>query len=176
MEHLADRGATGGELRARSHDVGDNQIVALSGARRGRRDVRAELDRAGRARWRELDDAEAVSESVVGVQPPSELFVEVLGAIDVGHGDDDDLEFLIDRRVAHCDLPAAFAASAPRLSPSTRLNAGNGWMTSASAFSGMPSLMASTSSPRISPARGVTSVAPTSTPRAASATSLSAPR
>jgi hypothetical protein len=37
-------------------------------------------------------------------------------------------------------------------------------MTSASVCSGVPSLIASTSSPRISPARGVTSVAPIKTP------------
>ena len=32
----------------------------------------------------------------VGVQPPSQAFVEVLGAIDVGHRNDDDLELEID--------------------------------------------------------------------------------
>ena len=51
-------------------------------------------------------------------------------------------------------LPATFAASWFRLSPSTRLNAGNGWMTSARVVSGVPSLIASTSSPTNSPARG----------------------
>src|SRR5437899_531924 len=40
---------------------------------------------------------------------------------------------------------------------------------------GVAILMATTSSPRISPARGVTSVAPMSTPRSRSATSFSVP-
>ena len=32
----------------------------------------------------------------VGVQPPPQPLVEALGAIDVGHGNDDDLELQID--------------------------------------------------------------------------------
>src|SRR5262245_57421651 len=83
MEHLADLGAPGNELVARRRDVGDDQVVAPSRARRGRRDVRTELDRARRAGRRELDDAEAVVEREVGVPPPPERLVEALGAIDV---------------------------------------------------------------------------------------------
>ena len=98
VEHLADLGTAGDELVACSLDVGDDQVEALGRARRGRRDVRAELDRAPRAGRRELDDPEAVIESEIGVQPPPQAPVEALGAIDVGHRNDDDLELQIDRR------------------------------------------------------------------------------
>src|ERR1700682_136053 len=76
-----------------------------------------------------------------------------------------------------CAKPAylSFEPRSPSTAPSTRLNAGKGWMTSASSFTGVPTFTASTSSPRISPARGVTKVAPTKTPRPRSATSLIAP-
>src|SRR5262249_36192717 len=151
------------------------------------------MDRAGRAGRRQLYDAAAVPARQVGVQPPPQALVEALRAIDVRHGHDDDLEFHVDHPgaeyctwlcvttlcAAHCSLPAgccsACAASSPRLAPSIRLNAGNGWMTSASDLSGTPSLIARTSSPRISPARGVTSVAPINTRRSRSAMSFSAP-
>ena len=46
VEHLADLDTAGGELVARSLDVGDDQVEALGRAGRGRGDVRAELDRA----------------------------------------------------------------------------------------------------------------------------------
>src|SRR5919112_606011 len=48
---------------------------------------------------------------------------------------------------------ADFATSSSRVAPATRLKAGNGWMTSARTFNGVLSLIASTSSPTISPAR-----------------------
>src|SRR6267378_2982733 len=95
VEHLADPGTTGDELVACSLDLGDDQVEALGRARRGRRDVRAELDRAPRAGRRELDDPEAIIESEIGVQPPPQALVEALGAIDVGHRNDDDLELQI---------------------------------------------------------------------------------
>ena len=34
----------------------------------------------------------------IGVEPPPQALVEALGAIDVGHRNDDDLELQIDRR------------------------------------------------------------------------------
>ena len=40
-----------------------------------------------------------------------------------------------------------------RLSPSTRLKAGNGWITSASVVIGVPNLIGSKNSPRIAPTR-----------------------
>ena len=77
MEHLADLGTAGDELVAGSLDVGDDQVEALRRAGHGRRDVRPELDRARRARRRELDDPEAVVEGEVGVEPPPEAAVEL---------------------------------------------------------------------------------------------------
>ena len=97
VEHLADLDAAGGELVARGLDVGDDQVEALGRARRGRGDLRAELDRAPRAGRRELDDPEAVVEGEVGVEPPAEARVERLGAIDVGDRDDDGLELHVRR-------------------------------------------------------------------------------
>ena len=64
------------------------------------RDVGAELHRTLRSRWRELHDPEAVVEGEVGVEPPAEAGVERLGAIGVGHGDDDRLQLEIGRFAA----------------------------------------------------------------------------
>src|SRR5581483_7876997 len=69
----------------------------------------------------------------------------------------------------------AFAARSCSAAPSTRLNAGYGWMTSASVSRGVRALIASTSSPSISPPRGVTRVAPTKMPCALSPTSFTTP-
>ena len=60
------------ERGARRLDVGDDQVQPLRRAGRGRRHARAELDRAARARRRELDDAEVVAGGDVGVEPPPE--------------------------------------------------------------------------------------------------------
>src|SRR6266851_8458498 len=79
------------------------------------------------------------------------------------------------KRRTRADDHAALAASSCSTAPRTRLNAGKGWITSASVRRGVPALSASTSSPTISPARGVTSVAPTSTPRSRSPTSFNIP-
>jgi hypothetical protein len=46
----------------------------------------------------ELDDAKAVQRGDVVVEPPAQALVELLGSVDVGHGDDLDLE-------VHVDLP-----------------------------------------------------------------------
>src|ERR1700737_236686 len=70
---------------------------------------------------------------------------------------------------------ATFPARSPRTAPSTRLKAGNGWIRSASVRMGVATFTASSTSPRISPARGVTIVAPIRTPRLRSATSFSVP-
>src|SRR5262249_9755224 len=60
-------------------------------------DVLAEDDGAAGARRRELNDAEVVFVSEVGVEAPAKLApVEVLGAIDIRDGDDDDFELQID--------------------------------------------------------------------------------
>ena len=59
VEHLAHVGAVRDQVGARRLDVGDDQVQALGRAGRGRRDARAELDRAPGAGRRELDDPES---------------------------------------------------------------------------------------------------------------------
>src|SRR6266446_6198178 len=97
VEHLADLDAATEQLGAGSLDVRDDQVQALSGAGRRRSDVLAEDDRAPGARRRELDHTKVVLVSVVGVEPPSELRVELLRAINIGDGEDDDLKLHVNR-------------------------------------------------------------------------------
>src|SRR5262249_30418336 len=99
MEHLANLDAAGDEFVARGRDVGDDQVQILGGAWCCRRDVRAELDRACRTRRSELHDAEAVIEREVGVEPPTEIPVELLRALDIRYGDHDGLELQINTRL-----------------------------------------------------------------------------
>src|SRR4051794_33307321 len=73
VEHLADLQTAAGKLVAGRFDVGDDQVEAPGRAGRCRCDVRAELDRTGRPRRRELDDPEAVVQSEVSVEPPPRL-------------------------------------------------------------------------------------------------------
>jgi hypothetical protein len=69
----------------------------------------SELDRAPRAGRRELDDPEAIIKDEIGVLPPPQPSLETLGAIDVGHRNDNDLELQIDRGGAR-DLGRVFIA------------------------------------------------------------------
>ena len=71
----------------------------------GGRNVLAEMDRAGGARRRELDQAEIFAGGAVNVEPPSDPLVKRLRAIDIRNGDDDDLELHVnsrDPRVSCC--------------------------------------------------------------------------
>jgi hypothetical protein len=72
--------------RCRRSDVGDDKVKAPGRAGRGRRDVRAELNRTPRAGRCELDAPEAVIEREVRVEPPPEAPVELLRAIDIETG------------------------------------------------------------------------------------------
>jgi hypothetical protein len=72
--------------RGRRSDVGDDKVKAPGRAGRGRRDVRAELNRTPRAGRCELDAPEAVIEREVRVEPPPEAPVELLRAIDIETG------------------------------------------------------------------------------------------
>jgi hypothetical protein len=92
MEHLAHFHTAGEQLFTRSLDLRDDQRQALRRAGRSRCDVRAELNRAPRARRRELDDAEVVTASHVGVESPAEACVEVLRPVDVRDRQDHGLE------------------------------------------------------------------------------------
>src|SRR5438128_1623906 len=96
VEHLADLDTAGSQFTARSLDIGGDQVETLGRAGGGRRDVRAELDRAPGAGRRELDDPEAVIEGKVGVEPPPEAPIELLRAVDIRDGDDDRLELQVD--------------------------------------------------------------------------------
>src|SRR5271165_2230024 len=71
------------EFGARCLDVGHDKIESVSRARYGRRDSRAEVDRALRTRRRELYDPKVVTPDKVGVEPPTQATVKALGAIDV---------------------------------------------------------------------------------------------
>jgi hypothetical protein len=67
-------------------DIGHDEIASLCRARHGRRDSRAEVDRARRAWRHELYDPKLVTPDAVGVEPPTQVAVEALGAIDVRTG------------------------------------------------------------------------------------------
>src|SRR5262249_36091954 len=95
VEHLGDRGTAGGEFVSCSLDVRDDQVEALSRAGGSRRHLRAELDRRRGARWRELDDSEAVVEGEVGIEPPTEVPIELLRTVDIRYRDDDGLELQV---------------------------------------------------------------------------------
>jgi hypothetical protein len=95
MEHLADRDAAIEQFLAGGVDVGNDQVQALGGAGRRGGDVLAEDHRGRRPGRRELDDAEVAS-GEVGVKPPAEIAVELLGAIDVGNRDHGDLELHVE--------------------------------------------------------------------------------
>ena len=103
VPHVAHVDAAADEFVMGRFDVGDDQ-PRHGRARRGRRESLAERDRGPRARGRELDDAKAVQRGDVVVEPPTQALVELLGSVDVGHGDDVDLEL-------HVDLPDARVAA-----------------------------------------------------------------
>src|SRR5271156_6901103 len=85
VKHFGDRDAEIEQRFAGGLDVGDDQVQALSGAGRRWSDVLAEDDRASRAGRGELDYAEVFAVVEVGVEPPAELGVELLGAADIGN-------------------------------------------------------------------------------------------
>jgi hypothetical protein len=100
VEHIAHIDAARDEFGARRHDVGDDEIESLRRAGCGGRDSLAKVDRARRARRRELHGPKRVTDDEVGVEPPAQAAVEALGSIDVGHRDDDGLELQVHRVVA----------------------------------------------------------------------------
>src|SRR5581483_11250604 len=71
-EHVTHLRPVCDERAARAVDVRNNQIQRLGRARSGRRDIRAELDRARRPGRCELDHPETVVEGEVGVETPAE--------------------------------------------------------------------------------------------------------
>ena len=76
------------------------------------------MDRAPGAGRRELDHVPIVTGGEVGVEPPTEVAVEALGAIDVRDRDDDDLELHVDRprsRGLSCGFAAHLSTAHVRL-------------------------------------------------------------
>jgi hypothetical protein len=73
-------------------------VEALGRAGRGGCDICAEMNGATRARGRELDNAEAVIEGEVGIQPPPKIRVELLGPIHIRDRDHEHLELHVDTR------------------------------------------------------------------------------
>lgn len=96
MEHLANLDTTSNKVFAGRLNIGNDQIETLSRARRGRRYLRAELDRAPRAGRRELDDPESGVEWEICVEPPPKLCVKRFRAIDISDWNDDHLELHVD--------------------------------------------------------------------------------
>ena len=97
VEHLTHIDTATDELGARRLDVGYHEEQSLCRAWRGRRHPLAEVDRGRRARRRELYAPKMVTDDEVGIEPPAQAAVELLGAIDVRDGNGGDLELHVDR-------------------------------------------------------------------------------
>ena len=91
------------ELGMGGLDVGDDQ-AASGRAGSGGREPQAERDRGPGAGGRELHDPEAVHRGDVIIEPPTQVIVELLGPVNVGHGNDLHLEL-------HVDLPDVHLAA-----------------------------------------------------------------
>ena len=55
---------------------------------------------------RELDDAKPIERGDVVVEPPTQAFIELLGPVDVGYGDD--LDFEVKVELPHAPVAAFF--------------------------------------------------------------------
>jgi hypothetical protein len=97
VEDLAHGDAAGDQVGAGGVHVvhGEDQAVRRAGL--GRRDALAEDDRGVRVVRRQLHDPPIVAGREVGVEPPAELLVERLRAVDVGNAEHHDFELHVDR-------------------------------------------------------------------------------
>src|SRR4051794_17261649 len=91
VENLAHVDTATDEFGTAGLDVGHDKVISRR-ARRGGRDSCAEVDRAWRAGRGELHDSKRVTDDEIGVEPPSQVAVKPLGAIDVRNRDDYRLE------------------------------------------------------------------------------------
>ena len=107
MEDLAHVDAAGDQVVAGGVDVVHGEDQAARRAGLGRRDSLAEDDRGFRVVRRHLHDAEVVARREVGVEPPAEILVERLRAVDVGNAEHHDFELHVDR----FDLPRRLGLS-----------------------------------------------------------------
>ena len=95
VEHAADLGAAGGQVGPGRVDVVCDQVQALHRARRGRGHASAEDDRACRPGRGQLHHAVVGPADVIGVEPPAQRLVEVLGFVHVGDRYHHDLESVV---------------------------------------------------------------------------------
>jgi hypothetical protein len=79
--------AAAGKTVVSLHDVVDDEC-GLDPSGSARREPQAERDRSRRARRCQLDEAKPVHRGDVVIEPPTQLLVERLRAVDVIHGDD----------------------------------------------------------------------------------------
>jgi len=98
MEQFAHVDTASDELGARCLDIGYHEKKSACRAWNCRRGSLAEVDGAGRARRRELHATKRIALDEVGVEPPTQLGVEALGAIVIRDRDDDTFELHLDRR------------------------------------------------------------------------------
>ena len=93
VAYLADVHSPVHEESSGSHDVGDHQVGSLDGVAVRITDTDPEADRTRGARRVHLDHTELVVGLVVDVDRPAKLLgVEGLGPVDVGDGQQDELE------------------------------------------------------------------------------------
>jgi hypothetical protein len=108
VEHLTDPHSTMKQLASGGFDVRDDEVQALGGARVRGGDVPAEDDGAAGTRRGELDDA-PVAAREVRIEPPAQLTIEALGALDIRNRDHDHLQFHGDLH-RRCGLDLGWAA------------------------------------------------------------------
>jgi hypothetical protein len=94
MEYLAHFYTAPHQVVAGGLDVGNHQEHALGGSWCALAGA-SEVNRAWRSRRRELDCA-LIAVAEVGIEPPTESAVELLGAIDIRDWDGDYLELQVD--------------------------------------------------------------------------------
>ena len=95
MEHVAHVNAASNQPGACRLEVIDHEERSLNRSRRGGREPLAEHDGARRAGRRHLHQPPIVTAREVGVRPPTQVFVEAFGPIDIGHRNDDHLDLQI---------------------------------------------------------------------------------
>src|SRR5262245_25575585 len=101
MPDLADLHASLDELGTCGLDVGDHQVGAPDGSGRRSGEPETDRDRAGRARWRELDDTEVFARLVVDIKREARLVdIKGFGAVHVGNRKQDEFEFHVHHEVS----------------------------------------------------------------------------
>jgi len=99
VERLADLDAATDQLFAGGLEVGDDQVQALGGAGCGRGDVLAEVTEHAEPGGVNWSTRKSLPSAKSGVEPPPEVCVKLLRAVDIRDGDYDDLELHVGVRV-----------------------------------------------------------------------------